>query len=77
MSSILVTTETSAGGFSAYARQGPREHQATGNSPELAARIAGAELLGLGTADVRAERKGAGAWLVVPRHGALVHQAAP
>lgn len=77
MSNIPVTIETSAGGFTAYARQGTRDHQATGNSPELAAKLAGAELLGLCIADVRAERKAPGVWSVIPRHGALVQQATP
>ena len=60
--SLIVNVETAAGGFRAYARQGPREHQASATSPELAARLAGAELLNLEVHYVRAERKQPGIW---------------
>lgn len=71
----LVTIETAAGGFTAYARQGAREHQATATSPELAARLAAAGLHGLQLIDVRgAERLKPGTWSCTFRHGALVQE---
>lgn len=62
MSSVIVNVDTGAGGFTAYAKQGPREHSSTATSPELAARLAAAELFQQPIDHVRAERKQPGVW---------------
>lgn len=62
MSNLIVTVQAAQAGFTGYARQGAREHQATATCPELAARLAAAELFGADLPTVRAEHKQGGTW---------------